>query len=267
MADICIDPSAPSTTASRPHWKIRLRACSIHFVFSLLIAVAVGALVFGLWYPPPYRDISGGRTLFLLLMGIDVVLGPLVTLLIFNPRKSRRELTLDLALVGLLQLGALGYGVWTVYAARPVHLVFEYQRLAVVHAVDIPESTLMQAPPALQSLPRTGPTLLSLRALQPAEMIESTMLALDGIPQAAQPGLWRDYDAGRVEILEVSQPLDRLQIRFPHAEKRIAQAVRSTGLAPEQLRTLPLLSRQTAWTALIDSTTARPIGFLELDSF
>lgn len=267
MAATCTDPSEYQAPTSQPQGKTRLRACGIHFVLSLLIAVAVGTLVFGLWYPSPYRDISGGRTLFLLLMGIDVVLGPLVTLLIFTPRKSRRELTLDLALVGLLQLGALGYGVWTVYAARPVHLVFEYQRLTVVHAVDIPESTLMQAPPALQSLPRTGPTLLSLRALQPAEMLESTMLALDGIPQAAQPRLWQDYDTGRSDILKVSQPLDRLQMRFPHAENRIAQAVHATGLAPEQLRTLPLLSRQTAWTALIDSTTARPVGFLELDSF
>ena len=120
------------------------------------------------WYAYPYREISGGRELFMLVIAVDVVMGPLITLMIFNRAKPRRELVIDLSIVALLQLAALGYGLWTVYAARPVHLAFEYQRLNVVHAADIDPETLPQAPPALQSLPLTGPTLLSLRPFKDA---------------------------------------------------------------------------------------------------
>jgi len=85
------------------------------------------------------------------------------TLVIFNRAKSRRHLAMDFSVVGLLQLAALSYGLWTVFVARPVHLVFEFHRMAVVHAVDVDSAQLSQAPAELQALPLTGPTLLSLR--------------------------------------------------------------------------------------------------------
>lgn len=73
--------------------------------------------VWALVSPYPYREISGGRELFLLLVAVDVVMGPLITLMIFNTGKPRRELQLDLIVVGVLQLAALAYGLSTVYAA------------------------------------------------------------------------------------------------------------------------------------------------------
>ena len=121
--------------------------------------------MFGWWYPYPYRELSGGRELFTLVVAVDVVLGPLITLVIFNAAKTRRHLLMDFSVIGLLQVAALAYGLWTVFVARPVHLVFEYNRMAVVHAVDIEPSTLTQAPPGFQQLPVGGPTLLSLRPL------------------------------------------------------------------------------------------------------
>src|SRR6478609_8700249 len=102
-------------------WKVRFKASAIHLGISLAIAVLAAMLVFGIWYPYPYRELSGGRELFLLLVSVDVILGPLITLAIFNRAKPRKELRRDLAVVGLIQLAALGYGLWTVFVARPVH--------------------------------------------------------------------------------------------------------------------------------------------------
>lgn len=144
-------------------WKDRLKASGIHFGISLVIALLAAALVFGLWYPYPYREISGGRELFFIVVMVDVILGPLITLTVFNRAKPWRELRRDLAIVALIQLSALGYGVWTVFVARPVHLVFEYDRFRVVHAVDVPPELLAKAPRDVDALPLMGPTLLSLR--------------------------------------------------------------------------------------------------------
>jgi hypothetical protein len=152
-------------------WKDRLRASGIHFCISLAVASLAALLVFLVWYPYPYREVSGGRELFLILVSVDVVLGPLITLMmlmIFNRSKPRRELVRDLAIVGLIQLSALAYGMWTVFVARPVHLAFEIDRFRVIHAVDVPVEMMEQAPPELQSLPLFGQSVLAVRPFRSA---------------------------------------------------------------------------------------------------
>jgi hypothetical protein len=69
-------------------WKDRLQASAAHFALSLLVAALAAALVFGVWYPYPYREISGGRELFFIIVAVDVVMGPLLTFAVFN-RKNR----------------------------------------------------------------------------------------------------------------------------------------------------------------------------------
>ena len=91
-------------------WKNRARAATIHLGLSVLIASGAALLVFAVWYPYPYREISGGRELFTLVVAVDVVLGPLITFVVFDRRKPVRELVRDLSVVVLLQLAALSHG-------------------------------------------------------------------------------------------------------------------------------------------------------------
>ena len=250
------------------NWKGRLRASGIHLGISLTIAALAAVLVFGVWYPYPYREISGGRSLFTLVVAVDVVLGPLITLIIFNRAKPRRELMIDLGLVGLLQLAALSYGLWTVFVARPVHLVFEYSRLSVVHAVDIDPALLAKAPVTLQKLPVTGPTKIALRPFKsPAESFDATMAAVGGVPLAARSDLWQPYADSVADILNESKPVAALYIRFPENKAQIDQAVQRSGKPIDQLRTLPLVGRSNAWTVLLDVQTADPVGYIAVDSF
>ena len=250
------------------NWKERLRASGIHLGISLCIAVLSAALVFGFWYPYPYREISGGRELFLLVVAVDVVMGPLITLAIFNRAKPRRELLMDFTVVGLLQLAALGYGLWTVFAARPVHLVFEYSRMSVVHAIDVDSDLLAKAPPSLQTLPVTGPTVIALRRFKnPAEQFDATTAALKGFRLAARSDLWQAYEPARADVLKEAKPVEELRVRFSNQAAEIDRALAATGKPVTDLRYLPLLSRKTAWTVLLDTTTAEPLGYLPLDSF
>ena len=252
-----------------PNLKDRLRASAVHLAISLPLAALAALLVFGLWYPYPYYEISGGRELFLLVITVDVVMGPLITLFIFNRAKSRRHLAMDFAVIGLLQLAALSYGLWMVFVARPVHLVFEFHRMAVVHAVDIDPAQLSQAPDGLQALPLTGPTLLSLRPFKNVdEQNQSTLQALtQGVAQAAQPVLWQPYNAAHVDILKESKPAAQLKARFPDQAAEIDSAVARSGFQVNNLSYLPLLARKNAWTVVIDTATAQPVGFLPIDSF
>ena len=248
--------------------KDRLGASGIHLGISLCVAVFAAALVFGLWYPYPYGEISGGRELFFLVVAVDVIMGPLITLAIFNRAKPRRELLIDFTVVGLLQLAALGYGLWTVFAARPVHLVFEYSRMTVVHAIDVDADLLAKAPTSLQKLPVTGPTVIALRPFKnPAEQFDATTAALKGFRLAARSDLWQAYEPARADVLKEAKPVAELRARFSNQAAQIDRAIAATGKPVADLRYLPLLSRKTAWTVLLDTTTAEPLGYLPLDSF
>lgn len=248
--------------------KERIRASGIHLGISLCIAGLAALLVFSIWYPYPYRDVSGGRELFLIVITVDVILGPLITLVIFNRTKSIRELALDLTIVGCVQLAALAYGLWTVAAARPVHLVFEFDRLRVVHSVDIPEELLARTPPGITAEPWAGPTLLAVRPFHSArEKFDVTMEALRGVQAAARPDLWQTYDAARPRIAAAAQPVEALKRKLPAEAAHIDAALQRAGRDAAHTSYLPMISRKTAWTAFIDPQTADVVGFAPVDSF
>lgn len=250
-------------------WRDRLRAAAIHLGLSAFVACLAGLLVLVLWYPYPYREISGGRDLFLLVVAVDIVLGPLVTFAIFDRAKPARGLRRDLAVVALLQLAGLGYGLWTVNLARPVHMVFEYDRFRVVHLVEVPIELESHAPAGVEVAPLLGPTLLSLRPFRDAqEKFDATAQALQGIPLSARPDLWQTYAAGREAILAAARPASELQSRFPGRAAEIEAILREAGRQPAGAAYLPLVARKAeAWTVLLDASSAEVIGFVPLDSF
>jgi hypothetical protein len=254
-------------------WRDRLRASGIHLGISLAIALAAAALVFGLWYPYPYREISGGRDLFMIVVAVDVVMGPLITLAIFNRAKPRAELRRDLAIVGLLQLAALGYGLWTVLQARPVYMAFEGDRFRVVHAVDVPAEWLPKAPEGLRQLPMAGPGLVGVRPFaNNNEQAEAVLAELSGVFLGTRPDLWQPFAQSRERVLAASKPVTTLRQRYPAEASNIDQALAAAAdadrsVAPDQWRVLPLVGRQLLWTAVIHPQTGEPVAYLPLDSF
>ncbi len=260
--------TAPDHTV-RAGWPDRLRAAAIHLGLSLLVAALAGTLVFLLWYPYPYREVSGGRELFLLVVAVDVVLGPLITLAIFNRAKAWPVLRRDLVTVAIVQLAGLAYGLWTVEQARPIHLVFEIDRFRVIHAVDVPEELADKAPPQVRFAPLTGPTPLSLRPFRDQnESMEATLAALQGLPLSARPELWQTYDAGRADVLRAAGPVAELKMRFPQRAPEIDAALQRAGRDTNRILYLPMMARKTTgWTVLVDAATADVVGFLPLDSF
>lgn len=260
-----------SLPASSIFWKARLKASAIHLAISLSLAALAALLVFYVWYPYPYREISGGRELFLIVVVVDVVMGPLMTLAIFNLNKPRNELRRDLAVIGLLQVVALAYGLWTVAVARPVHLVFEIDRFRVVHAIEIPAELLTRAPPNLQRLPLSGPTLLAVREFRDnKESFEATMAALQGAVLGARPDFWQAYELAKPRVVAHARPLTDLKTRFPARTDSIDKALaasNASGRSAGSVGYIPLVGRNLFWTVLIDIQTAEVLAFVPLDSF
>jgi hypothetical protein len=248
-------------------WQGRLKAAGIHLAISLAVAALAALLVFFVWYPYPYREVSGGRELFLIVMAVDVVLGPLITLAVFSPNKPKRLMRFDFVVIGALQLCALGYGLWVVAQSRPVHVVFEVDRFVVVHAIEVPRSLMDRAPEPLQKLPLTGPTFLSIRDSKNNQEKADTMFAeLAGLALATRPDYWQAYDKAKTQIIAKAKPVADLKARFPTRAAEIDSTLKSAPINTP-VGYLPLVGRNTFWTVLINTNTAELIGFVPIDTF
>lgn len=244
------------------------RAALRHLLISLLLALAVAALVFGVWYPHPYGELAGGQGLFLLIMAVDVVCGPLLTLVIFDPRKPRAELMRDIGLVVLIQLAALGYGLHSLTQARPVWLAFEGDRFRVVSIPDLADQNIHEAPEGLRQLSWTGPQLLGVRLVDNADpaFLASVQSALKGLHPAFRPSRWVPYESQLAGVQAALRPMAELLDRHPME----ADAIRSIAadVSLDALGYLPLVTDMvTDWVVVVRRLDGQPVGYLPLDGF
>ena len=99
----------------------RLKLFLSHLSLSFLIALLVIGLVFFIWYPSPLATAVGVTHIFLMLLVIDVILGPLLGLLVY--KEGKKTLKFDLSVIILIQIAALCYGVFSIEQGRPAWLV------------------------------------------------------------------------------------------------------------------------------------------------
>ncbi|MFZ3141643.1 TfpX/TfpZ family type IV pilin accessory protein [Polaromonas sp.] len=249
--------------------KERSTAAALHLLASLAVASLAAVLVFFVWYPYPYREVSGGRELFLLIMAVDLVVGPLLTFVVFNRSKPRRELWRDLSIIGLLQLVTLCYGLWTVFAARPVYLVHEVERFRVVTAADIDPVELPKALPKFQKIPLFGISVIGVRKARDSnERMRALDSALAGRDVSMMPDRWQDLDAdNKAQIRQRARTVDFLRARASDGGAAIDQIIHDAGLKNTEVIALPIFSRRTDWSALMDVKDLSIIGYVPVDSF
>lgn len=234
----------------------------------MVLALLAATVVFGFWYPYPYRELSGGRELFMLVVSVDVVCGPLLTLVLFNPAKPRAELWRDLGLVALIQLGALGYGLATVWQARPLFLVQEIDRFKVIAAPDVLDVAVAQLPAALQPHWMSGPIVVAIRAPRDAEERQKVMFesVQGGRDYGERPDFYLPYEgAAALKSLNRAKPLAVFLQKYPDQRSAALGLLEKAGLQLESAHYLPVIARQD-WIALLDGK-GMVVGFLKGDGF
>jgi hypothetical protein len=102
----------------------RFGAFAVHLGISLIIFVILGYVILYHWYPDFFFASDGGWQGIRIVAFVDLVLGPTLTLVVFNRSKPRKELQRDLSIIGVVQLGCLMAGTYVVYSERPVAMVY-----------------------------------------------------------------------------------------------------------------------------------------------
>lgn len=238
----------------------RWKAAAIHLSISVTIGLVVGALLFLVWYPPPFFHAAGADELVLLLVGVDIVMGPLLTLILF--KSGKKGLKFDLVMIALLQSTALVYGLSVVLVSRPVFLVAEVDRFVLVAANQLDPADLAKAnKPEFRSLSWTGPRMVAAvpppHGKQRSDILLSSLAGkdIDRLPQ-----YYTDYANAAAQLLKRAKPLDAIPLRDDADRATLAQATQKTGLAADALVWLPITARQANLVMLMERDSGKPVG-------
>ncbi|MDX2218770.1 MAG: TfpX/TfpZ family type IV pilin accessory protein [Burkholderiales bacterium] len=241
----------------------RLRAFSIHLACSALVAGAAALFVSQIWYPSPLLRLLGGFEIFLMLIAIDVVLGPTITLIIAKPGKSRLALSFDYTVIGAVQLAALIYGMNTLAVARPAFITFAKDGFLVVRANDVSPAELAEAKfPEFQSI-GIGKPRWALAEL-PTNLEERNKVILDvagggrdywGFPKYYRPMQWK-------VAADAAKPLDTLRSRLPAGTVLDINYVAGAQQAEESaLGFVPFIDRSRSIAAVLDRRSGEIVGY------
>jgi len=240
----------------------RWRASGLHLLFSIAIAAAVLALMLSLWYPGPLFEAAGGNDLLFILVGVNVVIGPLITLIIF--RSGKWGLKFDLAVIGILQIGALIYGMRAVYLARPLFIVFVVDQFQVASAPQLDPEELAKAKyPEFRQPPLGGPRLaFAVLPTDPEEVRIFTLVGVAGHDLQEFPRFFVPYAERTAAVLAKSWTLARMRQLEPQEAKIVDAWLAQSGTREADVRYVRLRARR-AWVAvLIDAKTVHLVKML-----
>jgi hypothetical protein len=238
----------------------RWRACAIHMVISIALAICVVSLLYFFWYPKPFFEASGGQFLLMVLVGVDVILGPLITLIIFDAKK--KYLRLDLTIIALIQLMALSYGTYTMYAARPVFVVFSGEQFNVVPANDIELKMLADVTRReFKSLPLSGPKYVYNDPPASFKDPSSLLLSIDGLA----PQFYVPYAEKSAAAAMEGKPLTDLLKRKPNERAKIDEALRLAQHNATDVIFFPMTAKIITLTVLADQKSGEILAVLPLN--
>ena len=231
----------------------RLRAGLIHISLSATIALLVWLPIYFFWYPDVLYEGAGGRELFLLIVSVDVTLGPLITTIVYVPGKW--GLKFDLMVIGLLQTIALAYGVYVLFESRPVNIVFVKDRFELVRANDYPEGLLEKgASKGYDSLSFTGPRIIGAKLpTNPKEQLDVMFSGIGGVDVHLMPQYYVPYDEVRALAKEKAERLQKLRERNPNHRAEVDALIAGSGRKEDELRFLPMRAGKFDLTVLIDA--------------
>ncbi|GLQ51776.1 TfpX/TfpZ family type IV pilin accessory protein [Dyella flava] len=242
----------------------RWKAAAIHLSISVVVALLIGALLYFVWFPSPYFAAAGANKLILLLMGVDVGIGPLLTLLVVNSHKPLRLIRLDLTVIGILQAIAFGYGLHVIINARPVFIVAELDRLVMVSADQLTDADLAQGQqPEFRKRSLTGPVLVG--ALPPKGK-DAGLFALQVMRSGKDidqlPKYYLPYDQVIGDVMKRAKPLASLK-NVTASQQAYLAALQAASSSP--LKVLPLQRGEHSYSAIISPASKRPVAVLAID--
>ncbi len=220
----------------------RIRFFIGHFTLSLLIAFLALLLVFMFWYPSPLAQAVGVTQLFLMMLAIDVIVGPVLGFIIY--KEGKKTLKMDLATIILIQMLALVYGLYSIEKGRPAYIAYNIDRFELVRKNEIASNDS-------QHNENFGayPSYVAVKYPEDTQLRNKVMFdeVFGGIALSQRPEYYQSLDTVQYQVKLKTQELQYLS-QFNSAtdiEKILKQYPNAVGF-------LPLKANNLDMTVLVD---------------
>jgi hypothetical protein len=248
--------------------KFRLKAFGLHLLASTVaLSSILGTLYLG-WYHWPGWRLADVVHVFLVMVGVDVVVGPLLTFVIARSTKPRRELARDIAMIVTVQLVALVYGTVSLWHGRPLYYAFSENVLQLVQAYDIDaqETALArqqkaELAPHWYSLPRWVWAPLPQDPDERGKIVTSAIGGGDDV--ISMPRYFKPWEQGLPALRTQLKKVDNVAYFSVAEKKMLKERMRAAGLPPEQLNSMPLTGRGYPLLAVFDPASLKMTAILK----
>ncbi len=237
----------------------RLKFFLSHLAVSAIIALIASILVFYFWYPAPLAQAVGVTHIFLMLLAIDVIIGPVLGFIVY--KEGKKTLKIDLGIIILLQALALGYGVYSIFEGRPAWLVYNIDRFELIKNNEIITDHIKQAQPKYQQPSWLKPQFVAVEFARDSQIRQKEMFTevLAGISIAQRPERYVPFSQAKIQLQQHLQSLSTLkQFNDP---ARVDQLLKQY---PEATAWVPLKANAVDMVVLLNKKKAEVIKIVDL---
>lgn len=230
-----------------------------HFLFSVVFSILILLVVFFAWYPLPLAKAVGVIHIFLMMLAIDVIIGPLLGLLVY--KEGKESLKMDLAIIILIQVIALAYGIYSIAQGRPAWLAYNVDRFELVRNNEIINERIAQANPHYQQPSWLKPQFVGVEFAKDNNIRSDDMLAevLGGFSIAQRPERYVPLDKVKNQIQQHAQSLDVLN---QFNDKVLVE--KTLSHYPQATAFVPLKANAVDMTVLINKETGEVVKIVDL---
>ena len=237
----------------------RLKFFFSHLSISFLIALLVIGLVFFVWYPAPLAKAVGVTNIFLMMLAIDVIVGPILGWLVYQ--EGKKTLKFDLSVIILIQIAALCYGVFSIEQGRPAWLVYNVDRFELVRKNELVDTNIQQAQPQFQKPSWFKSQYVATEFAKDIQQRNDEMFAevLGGISIAQRPERYVELTQAKTQIQQRALPLKELE---QYNSKTVVK--KTLAKYPKANAWLPLKANAVDMVVLVNKESASIIKIVDL---
>lgn len=224
----------------------RIKAALTHFGISVFVFALFLSLVFFVWYAWPFNLTEGIAEIVYLMAGVDVVLGPLLTLIVF--KAGKKGLKFDLSLIALVQVTALVYGGMVIYKERPAYIVFNVDRYSVVSVseVDMSQSPIPEQAVGIFEKPKFIYAVLP----EGNEAMEIAIAAVSGGNDIDRlPKFYRDYAKNGAKVVAATSAVKDISVDIKPIKNM------------ENMNYAPVVGKKRTIIAILDRASGEVVGY------
>ena len=230
-----------------------------HLFVSVTVALIVLGIIFFIWYPSPLAKAVGVTHIFLMMLAIDVIIGPLLGLLVY--KEGKKSLKIDLCIIILIQISALSYGVYSIAQGRPAWLAYYVDRFQLIRNNEIIDKNIAKALSQYQNPSWFKPQYAGVEFAQDKQIRNDDMFAevLGGISVAQKPERYVPLDKVKNQIQKRAQSLETLN-KFNDkisVQKTLSQYPQATAF-------IPLKANSIDMTVLVNKEKGEVVKIVDL---